>query len=76
MKSLGYGISACVGLIMTMSIGHVQAQEMRKTSLRLDFIATGYHAPFYLGIANGLYRQQGIDLKSRKVRARPTRRRS
>ncbi len=63
MKFVAYGISACVGLIVTMSIGHVHAQEMRKTSLRLDFTATGYHAPFYLGVAKGLYRQQGIDLQ-------------
>jgi NitT/TauT family transport system substrate-binding protein len=63
MKPLRFGISACVGVIVTMFAGHVMAQDLRKTSLRLDFVATGYHAPFYLGAAKGIYRDGGIDLQ-------------
>ncbi len=33
-----------------------------KASLRLNWLAYGFHAPFYLGVARGLYKQHGIDL--------------
>lgn len=38
----------------------VQAED--KASLRLNWLAYGFHAPFYLGVAKGLYKAQGIDL--------------
>ena len=63
MKPVKYVIPACIGLVAIMSAGDGLAQDLRKTSLRLDFVATGYHAPFYLGVAKGLYREQGIDLQ-------------
>lgn len=34
----------------------------RKIRMVLDFIPTGYQAPFYLGIKDGVYRKYGIDL--------------
>jgi NitT/TauT family transport system substrate-binding protein len=63
MKPMTYAVLACVGVVVTMPAGHLKAQDLRKTSLRLDFVATGYHAPFYLGVAKGFYREQGIDLQ-------------
>src|SRR5215468_4247014 len=63
MKPMTYAVLACVGVVVTMPAGQLRAQDLRKTSLRLDFVATGYHAPFYLGVAKGLYREQGIDLQ-------------
>jgi NitT/TauT family transport system substrate-binding protein len=39
------------------------AQNLQKVTLRLDWTALGYHAPFYLGVADGLYRQAGLDVQ-------------
>jgi NitT/TauT family transport system substrate-binding protein len=38
------------------------ARAEDKATLRLNWLAYGFHAPFYLGVAKGLYRAQGIDL--------------
>ena len=38
------------------------AQCQEKSTLRLDWTALGYHAPFYLGVARGYYRDAGLDL--------------
>ena len=38
------------------------ARAEDKASLRLNWLAYGFHAPFYLGVAKGLYKAQGIDL--------------
>ena len=63
MTPVKYVIPACIGLVAIMSAGDGLAQDLRKTSLRLDFSGTGYHATFYLGVAKGFYREQGIDLQ-------------
>jgi NitT/TauT family transport system substrate-binding protein len=39
------------------------ARAEDKATLRLNWLAYGFHAPFYLGVARGLYKQQGIDLE-------------
>lgn len=39
------------------------AQSLEKVSLRLDWTAVGYHAPFYLGVAKGYYRDAGLDVQ-------------
>jgi NitT/TauT family transport system substrate-binding protein len=41
---------------------HEPAQSQEKSTLRLDWTALGYHAPFYLGVARGYYRDAGLDL--------------
>lgn len=38
------------------------APALHHESMVLDFIPTGYQAPFYLGVKNGIYRKHGIDL--------------
>lgn len=38
------------------------AQPPTPASLRLDWAVSGYHAPFYLALEDGYYKQQGIDL--------------
>lgn len=63
MKHVKLGMYACVALAALVSASQSMAQDLRKTSLRLDFVATGYHAPFYLGVTKGFYREQGIDLQ-------------
>src|SRR5437764_3275248 len=38
-----------------------QAQE-RKVTFMLDFISLGRHAPWYVPIAKGYYKQEGLDV--------------
>jgi NitT/TauT family transport system substrate-binding protein len=63
MKLVSFGSAVCAVLLAVMSLGPAMAQDLRKTTLRLDYVANGYHAPFYLGVAKGFYREQGIDLQ-------------
>ncbi|MDQ7820532.1 MAG: ABC transporter substrate-binding protein [Armatimonadota bacterium] len=39
------------------------AQALTPVSFRLNFVAVGLHAPFYLGLDRGFYRDVGIDLR-------------
>jgi NitT/TauT family transport system substrate-binding protein len=38
------------------------AQAPTKVTLRLDWTTLGYHAPFYLGVAKGYYRDAGLEV--------------
>ncbi|HEY7302154.1 MAG TPA: ABC transporter substrate-binding protein [Xanthobacteraceae bacterium] len=60
---------AALGLSAALS-GPAHAQQ--KSSLRLDWTALGYHAPFYLGVARGYYREVGIDLSILEGKGSPT----
>jgi len=46
--------------MLALLIGQAQSQE--PTTLRLDWTALGYHAPFYLGVSRGYYRDVGLDV--------------
>ncbi len=37
--------------------------SQESVSLRLDWSALGYHAPFFYGVAKGYYKEQGLDLR-------------
>jgi len=39
-----------------------RAQTTESASLRLDWLASGYHVPFFYALERGYYRDQGIDL--------------
>jgi NitT/TauT family transport system substrate-binding protein len=51
----------CVAGLLTFVIG--QAHALEPTTLRLDWTALGYHAPFYLGVSRGYYRDAGLDVR-------------
>jgi NitT/TauT family transport system substrate-binding protein len=51
-------------------LGPAQSQE--KSAVRLDWTALGYHAPFYLGVARGFYRDVGIELSILEGKGSPT----
>jgi NitT/TauT family transport system substrate-binding protein len=38
------------------------AQSAQKISLRLDWVISGYHAPYFVGIKNGYYKELGLDV--------------
>ena len=39
------------------------AQTLKKVTFRLDYLPSGYHAPLFYALANGYYRDVGIDLQ-------------
>jgi NitT/TauT family transport system substrate-binding protein len=42
----------------------VSAQAaLKPATLRLDWLASGYHVPFFLALERGYYREQGVDLQ-------------
>jgi NitT/TauT family transport system substrate-binding protein len=47
------------GLCVTPAV----AQANQEVALRLDWLASGYHGPFFLALERGYYREKGIDLK-------------
>jgi len=58
-----------LGLLAAL-LGPAQSQE--KSAVRLDWTALGYHAPFYLGVARGYYRDAGFDLNILEGKGSPT----
>lgn len=48
--------------VLGMSAFSASAQ-LEQATLRLDFLPGGYHAPFFLALNRGYYKQQGIDLQ-------------
>src|SRR6059036_3483116 len=50
---------ALIGLAFTAS---AQA-ALEPATLRLDWLASGYHVPFFLALERGYYRDHGIDLQ-------------
>lgn len=57
-------LAACVvgAVLVVCGATEVRAQAPEKVTLRLDWTTLGYHAPFYLGIAKGFYRDAGLDV--------------
>src|SRR5580692_5741168 len=53
------------GLLLA-TAGQVQAAD--KVTLLLNWYTYGEHAPFYLGLAEGIYAKQGIDLEIQEGR--------
>jgi NitT/TauT family transport system substrate-binding protein len=52
---------ASAGLLMC-GIAAADAQSAQKVSLRLDWVISGYHAPYFVGIKNGYYKDEGLDV--------------
>ena len=39
-----------------------KAEELTKVSIRMDWVLNGYHAPFFVGVKNGYYQSEGLDV--------------
>ena len=49
--------------VLTIALaGSSLAMAQDKATLRLNWIAYGFHTPFYLGLQKGIYKKHGIDL--------------
>jgi NitT/TauT family transport system substrate-binding protein len=57
----GFGAYA-LGLLTLLTIAVTPARSQDKATVRLDWTALGYHAPFYLGVARGFYKDVGLDV--------------
>jgi NitT/TauT family transport system substrate-binding protein len=53
---------ACVVCTSLPGVASAQA-TLQSATLRLDWLASGYHVPFFLALDRGYYREQGIDLQ-------------
>jgi len=38
------------------------AADLQKVSVRMDWVVSDYHAPFYAGVKNGFFKEQGLDV--------------
>jgi NitT/TauT family transport system substrate-binding protein len=43
-------------------LGSAPARADDKVTIRMDWVTGGYHAPFYVGVKRGYYKQQGLDV--------------
>lgn len=64
-KSVCRFLAAAVmpALLATSLATGASAAELKKLSLQLDWLPTGYHAPIFLALHKGYYKDAGIDLK-------------
>ena len=56
------GLAGLVLACLPFSVSAQKAQDPVPASLRLDWTTLGYHAPFYYGVAQGIYERAGIRL--------------
>lgn len=56
--------SQLLALAATLTIGasFAHAEDLQKVSVRMDWVVSGYHAPFYAGVKNGFFKEQGLDV--------------
>ena len=38
------------------------AADLQKVTVRMDWVVSAYHAPFYAGVKNGFFKDQGLDV--------------
>jgi NitT/TauT family transport system substrate-binding protein len=55
-------VPAFVMLAVICGTAAAPAQTAQKVSLRLDWVISGYHAPYFVGLKNGYYKEQGLDV--------------
>ena len=64
-------VARLLGGVFCLGVGlSALAQTPTKVTLRLDWTTLGYHAPFYLGVAKGFYRDAGLTSTCWRARAR------
>jgi NitT/TauT family transport system substrate-binding protein len=57
------GRSALAGVLLLLSAAPGISQSVQEVTLRLDFLPGGYHAPFFVALERGYYKESGIDLR-------------
>jgi len=49
-------------LFVSCGIAGAHAQGAQKVSLRMDWVISGYHTPYFVGIKKGYYKGEGLDV--------------
>jgi len=61
------GILLATAAMVTVGVGlfsnGVPAQELKPVSFRLNYVANAEHAPYYLAVKKGFYKEVGLDVK-------------
>lgn len=55
-------ISLTLGLALLLGRAAWAADDAHTLSVRLDWVTSGYHVPFYLALAKGWYQKAGLDV--------------
>jgi len=42
--------------------GRAKAAETQDVSVRMDWVTSSYHAPYYVGVKNGYYKEEGLNV--------------
>jgi len=63
-------LAGLAGLSLFPDIGAGQERDLKFT---LDFIPLGRHAPWYVAVAKGYYKQEGLNVTIASARAQPIR---
>jgi NitT/TauT family transport system substrate-binding protein len=53
---------AMASAILISGANFASAEDLQKVSVRMDWVTGAYHAPFYAGVKNGFFKEQGLDV--------------
>lgn len=53
---------AIASAILIFAASFADAADLQKVSVRMDWVTGAYHAPFYAGVKNGFFKEQGLDV--------------
>jgi NitT/TauT family transport system substrate-binding protein len=53
---------AIVSVVLITAASFANADDRQKVSVRMDWVTGAYHAPFYAGVMNGFFKEQGLDV--------------
>jgi NitT/TauT family transport system substrate-binding protein len=53
---------AMASAILVSGANFASAEDLQKVSVRMDWVTGAYHAPFYAGVKNGFFKEQGLDV--------------
>jgi NitT/TauT family transport system substrate-binding protein len=53
---------AMASAILISVANFASAEDLQRVSVRMDWVTGAYHAPFYAGVKNGFFREQGLDV--------------
>ncbi|MGA8902188.1 ABC transporter substrate-binding protein, partial [Bradyrhizobium sp.] len=54
--------SAVFSAIVISGASVASAADLQKVTVRMDWVVSAYHAPFYAGVKNGFFKDQGLDV--------------
>lgn len=53
---------AVVSAILVTGANVARAADLQKVSVRMDWVVSAYHAPYYAGVNQGFFKEQGLDV--------------